>query len=119
MLEVESKPERRRWERVPIPVPVFVRGIDSEQRPFLEFATMTDINVGGALLILRHHLAEDAVLVLEVPSAKQQLVAGRRGLKARLVYASWTGGCYVAGLEFVEPLKVGHGLGTARTAQDA
>jgi hypothetical protein len=104
MPESMIKPELRRWERIPIPVPVFVRGIDQEQRPFLEFATMTNINFGGALLITRHALPKGAMVVLEVPCA--QLISSRRLLQARLVHTSWGERFHVAGLAFMEPLTV-------------
>jgi hypothetical protein len=117
MPESMTKSERRRWERIPIPVPVFVRGMDREQRPFLEFATMTNINFGGALLITRRNLQRDSLVVLEVPCS--QMTPSARQLQARLVHTSWGGRFHVAGLMFMEPLTVGEGSCSVAAATPA
>lgn len=119
MLESALKSERRRWERIPIPVPVFVRGIDHEQRTFLEFATMTNINFGGALLITRRHLSIGSMVEIEVPCARQQVIPFGRLLQARLVHTAWAERSHVAGLEFIEPLTIGKGFCSAATGQPA
>ena len=41
--------DRRQWERLPLAIPVFVRGIEPSGKQFIEFATALDISVGGAL----------------------------------------------------------------------
>lgn len=109
--------ERRRWERIPIAVPVFVRGIDREQRPFLEFATMTNINFGGALLITKRNLPRGSVVALEVPCAPT--IPSKRLLQARLVHTSWVECFHVAGLVFIEPLTVETGCSSVATGQPA
>ncbi len=106
MLESALKPERRRWERIPIPVPVFVRGVDHEQRTFLEFATITNINFGGALLITRRYLSVGTIVEIEVPCATGQAFPFGRVLQARLVHTAWMECSHAAGLKFIEPLTI-------------
>src|SRR5438132_9287892 len=41
-------PERRRWARLSLAIPVFVRGINGQGREFLEFCTLLNESAGGA-----------------------------------------------------------------------
>src|SRR5512135_3636250 len=61
--------ERRKHQRLPLAVPVFVRGIDGDGREFLEFATALNISAGGALLAIRRSLPASRILSLEIPVA--------------------------------------------------
>ncbi len=61
--------ERRKYERLPLAVPVFVRGIDPNGRQFVDFATALDISVGGALVAIHRFLPKGSKILLEIPSA--------------------------------------------------
>jgi hypothetical protein len=61
--------ERRKYERLPLAVPVFVRGIDPNGRQFVDFATALDISVGGALVAIHRFLPKGSRILLEIPSA--------------------------------------------------
>jgi hypothetical protein len=64
--------ERRIWQRLPLAIPVFVRGTDIHNREFLELATVIDISAGGALVTMRpdinrHDIKAGSRLKLEIP----------------------------------------------------
>ncbi|HEV8523275.1 MAG TPA: PilZ domain-containing protein [Terriglobales bacterium] len=96
--------ERRRHERIPLAIPVFVRGADSEGKEFLEFATALNISAGGALLATRRHLPRFAQLSLEIPSAPLPrmpvLPKAVRRLRARLLRVTVLDGYQLWGLRF-------------------
>src|ERR1700693_448791 len=84
--------ERRRWTRLPLAIPVFVRSRDEKGKEFLEFATALNVSAGGALVAVRRSLPLSAQVTLEIPSAP--LVSGNsfpkasRTLRARPVRIS-------------------------------
>ena len=99
---------RRRWDRLPLAIPIFVRGIDARGNTFMEFTSAFNINRGGMLLACAKPLPPSDILDLEIPFAKvpwppaeDQFV---RCLKARIVYAVPATGCQLYGLEFTHPL---------------
>lgn len=61
--------ERRNWGRLPLALPVFVRGSDERGESFLEFATALNISAGGMLLTPRRVLPMNAQLTVELASA--------------------------------------------------
>jgi PilZ domain len=100
--------ERRRHERIPLAIPVFVRGADGEGKEFLEFATALNISAGGALLATRRYLPRLAQLSLEIPSAPLPrlpvLPRAARRLRARLLRATALDGFQLWGLKFSSAL---------------
>jgi len=100
--------ERRQDERVPLAVPVFVRGRDSEGKEFLEFATALNISASGALLATRRYLPPLTTIALEVPSAplprSTHLPRAVRRLRARLLRVTVVDGYQLWGLRFSTPL---------------
>lgn len=100
--------DRRRNERVPLAVPVFVRGKDSDGKEFLEFATALNVSAGGALLATRRFLPRFTAISLEVPSAplRQSSVLPRavRRMRARLLRVTVVDGYQLWGLRFTSPL---------------
>jgi len=104
--------ERRKNERVPLAVPVFVRGKDSEGKDFLEFATALNVSAGGALLATRRSLPPFSTIALEVPSAPlprtRVLPHAARRLRARLLRVTVVNGYQLWGLKFSAPLVSKH-----------
>src|SRR3989440_12837818 len=84
--------ERRRWTRLPLAIPVFVRSRDEKGKEFLEFATALNISAGGALVAVRRSLPLSAQVSLEIPSAPLAATAAlpraARTLRARTVRVS-------------------------------
>ncbi len=100
--------ERRKNERVPLAIPVFIRGTDSEGKEFLEFATALNISAGGALLATRRYVPRLSMIALEIPSAPlpRNVVLPRavRRLRARLLRVSIADGYQMWGLKFTASL---------------
>ena len=100
--------ERRKNERIPLAVPVFVRAKDSEGKEFLEFATALNVSAGGALLATRRFLPPFTSIALEVPSAPlprtRVLPRAVRQLRARLMRVTVVDGYQLWGLKFSSPL---------------
>src|SRR4051812_46962928 len=82
MKEIKGQ-ERRRWERLPLAIPVFVRGLDPNGRQFVDFATALDISVGGALLAIHRFLPKGSKILLEIPSTSITTVATSRETRQR------------------------------------
>jgi len=100
--------ERRKNQRVPLAVPVFVRGKDSEGKAFLEFATALNVSIGGALLATRLSLPPSSAVGLEVPSvplpSPKVLQHTARRLRARVLRVTVVDGYHLWGLKFTSPL---------------
>jgi hypothetical protein len=59
--------ERRTWQRLPLAIPIFVRGLDRHGNDFVELTTAIDIGAGGALVATRRELKPGTRLKLEIP----------------------------------------------------
>src|SRR5881409_372158 len=79
--------ERRKWARLPLAIPVFVRSRDSKGKEFLEFATALNVSAGGMLVAIRRLLPAIAQIRLEIPSAPVAALAmlprASRSLRAK------------------------------------
>jgi c-di-GMP-binding flagellar brake protein YcgR len=100
--------ERRKWTRLPLAIPVFVRSRDEKGKEFLEFATALNISAGGALVAVRRSLPKAAQVLLEIPSAPLAATANlpraARALRARAVRIHHAEGYHLLGLKFSRPL---------------
>jgi len=101
--------ERRKFQRLPLSIPVFVRGIDDSGKEFLEFATALNISAGGVLLATRRSLPKSASVALEIPvaplpadSLSSQSV---RSLKAKLVRVTHSEKYHLLGLRFTRAIQ--------------
>ncbi len=106
--KAEPARELRKWERLPLAIPVFVRSRDDKGKEFLEFATALNIGGGGALVALRRALPQSARVLLEIPSAplaaSPSLPKSSRMLRARAVRVHQANGYHLLGLKFSRPL---------------
>lgn len=100
--------ERRRWPRLPLAIPVFVRSRDDKGKEFLEFATALNISASGVLVAVRRSLPQSARILLEIPSAPlaatAKLPKASRALRARCVRVTHAEGYHLVGLKFSRPL---------------
>ncbi len=100
--------ETRKYPRLPLAIPIFVRSRDEDGKELLEFATALNISAGGALVAVRRSLPLSAQVSLEIPSAP--LVSGNsfpkasRTLPARTVRVIHVDGYHLLGLKFSRPL---------------
>lgn len=98
--------ERRQWERIPLAVPVFVRGTDENGSLFQEFTTALNISAGGLAFMVRRRPAQSALSVsLEIPAAPgpQSLSAIRR-IEGTLTRVETVFDWCICGLRFERPL---------------
>jgi len=102
--------ERRKWGRLPLAIPVFVRSKDGSDKEFLEFATALNVSAGGALVAVRRALPVSSQVLLEIPSAPlvstTSLPKASRNLQARVVWAMHAEGYQLAGVKFSHALQV-------------
>ena len=100
--------ERRKWPRLPLAIPVFVRSRDEKGKDFLEFATALNISAGGALVAVRRSLPRTAQVLLEIPSAPlaaaNSLPKAARTLRARTLRVHNADAYHLLGLKFSRPL---------------
>ena len=107
MRRTVSVAERRGWERLPISIPFFVRGRNSNGEEFLEFATALNLSAGGVLLATRRYLDPGTEISLEVPVAlvnKAQLPRSVSLLRASVLRCTPDRQYFLLGLQFHEPL---------------
>ena len=106
--KLKNPQERRRWERLPLAIPVFARGIDDKGKDFLDFTSVLDVSGGGAILATRRNLSRATRLTLEIPSAplneKAAGVTSIRTLRAKIVRVTNSDRCQLCALEFVRPI---------------
>lgn len=100
--------KERRWERLPVPIPVFARGLDEQGREFLEFTAALNISAGGALLAIRRYAPRRSRIVLEIPmpplpGLSVALHAGRK-IPARVVHITHSDRYDLLGMKFTHPL---------------
>lgn len=111
MIRRRPEKERRKWTRLPLAIPVFVRSRDEKGKEFLEFATALNISAGGALVAVRRSLPKAAQVLLEIPSAPLAATAAlpraARTLRARATRITHAEGYHLLGLKFSRPLLNG------------
>lgn len=103
-----STVERRRWPRLPLAIPVFVRSHAESDKEFLEFATALNVSAGGMLVAVRRSIPSAAQVALEIPSAPlaalADLPAVNRNLRAKVLRMEHGEGYNLVGLKFSHPL---------------
>ena len=108
MNAVKPRGERRKWARLPLAIPVFVRSRDERGKDFLEFATALNVSAGGMLVAIRRVLPTRAQVELEIPSAPVAAVTplprSSRNLRAKTLRTTPVQGYSLLGLKFSRPL---------------
>jgi hypothetical protein len=104
--------ERRKWPRLPLAIPVFVRSRAEADKEFLEFATALNVSAGGMLVAVRRSIPAAAEVSLEIPSAPLAALAAlpavTRNLRARVLRMQHGEGYNLVGLKFSRPLVQSH-----------
>jgi len=102
------KADRRRWERIPIAIPIFLLGKDHDGKEFREFGTALNISPGGVLLAARRYLPPFSAVSLEIPSGPLPRggIAGKfiRTLPGHTVTVTHSEQCYLCGVKFERPV---------------
>ena len=102
------KKEQRKWARLDLAIPVFIRTRDGNGRDSLEFATAINISPGGALVVARRSVAKMALVSLEIPSAPIGPAAVKnssRILHAKAVWVTHLDNHHLVGLKFSRALS--------------
>jgi len=101
--------EKRKWTRLQLAIPVFVRSLDENGKQSLEFATAVNISAGGALVVVRRSLAKSSPISLEIPSAPIGSTDGvnrsSRAIRARTVWVAHLDDYHLLGVKFIRPLS--------------
>ncbi len=110
--------ERRRWPRLPLAIPVFVRSRADGDKELLEFATALNVCAGGMLVAVRHSIPFSAQVSLEIPSAPLAAMTTlphvARTLRARVLRMQHGEGYNLIALKFSRPLLNSHSPTKAR-----
>jgi len=108
LLRRRAAPERRKWQRLPLAIPIFVRGKDGNDKEWLEFATALNVSAGGALVAVRRSLPLSSQVLLEIPSAppvaNAELPRFSRNLQGRVMWRTNAQGYQLAGVKFSRAL---------------
>jgi c-di-GMP-binding flagellar brake protein YcgR len=100
--------ERRKWVRLPLAIPVFVRSRDPNSNETLEFTTILNVSAGGMLVAVRKVPRLSSEIRLEIPSvpvsAPAMMSKASRGLRARVLRSTPVEGYTLLGLKFSHPL---------------
>jgi PilZ domain-containing protein len=103
--------ERRRWPRLPLAIPVFVRGSDGPGKDLLEFATILNVGAGGVLMASRKLVRPGSRVSLEIPVSLSESGDRQNKLQARVLRAIPTERCYLCAARFKSPLQAAHSAG--------
>jgi hypothetical protein len=123
-IDPKHQPNRRRWERIPLAIPVFVRSVDKKGNKSLEFATAFNISAGGAQLHTRRYFSPETRVALEIPCSMIHEEAGaqyRNYLSAKIIRQTHPRNerFYVLGVEFEDPLTTPAREGRKKAASSA
>jgi hypothetical protein len=100
--------ERRRFQRINLQVPLFVRGKDAHGEQFLELAKTLDISALGAFITCPRPLVVSEVVTLTIPApsitSSALVPAGMPPIQARVKRQQEAGDVHLVGVEFLKPI---------------
>jgi hypothetical protein len=100
--------ERRRFQRIHLQIPMFVRGRDAHGEQFLELAKTLDISGLGAFVTCPRPLAVNEIVTLTIPApsitSSALVPAGMAPIQARVKRHQQAGDVYLVGVEFLKPI---------------
>ena len=100
--------ERRRFQRIRLQVPLFVRGRDARGEQFLELGKTLDISALGAFITCPRSLAINEIITLTIPApsitSSALVPAGMPPIQARVKRQQAAGDVHLIGVEFLKPV---------------
>ena len=100
--------ERRRFQRINLQIPLFVRGKDAYGEQFLELAKTLDISGLGAYITCPRPLAMGEFVTLTIPApsitSSALVPAGMSPIQAKVRRQRQAGDVHLVGLEFLKPI---------------
>lgn len=99
--------EQRQWNRLALPIAVFVHATDGLGQAFTELAVAVNVGIGGALLAMRRLPAIPGRVFLELPRppVSQGFQAPAMQIDADIVRVVHNKDHHLLGLAFTEPLR--------------
>jgi len=100
--------DHRRYQRIHLQVPLFVRGRDAHKDQFMELAKTLNISAIGALITSPRRLAINDFVTLTIPApsitTSPLVPAGMPPIQARVKRQQEVGDVYLVGVEFLKPI---------------
>ena len=100
--------ERRRFQRIHLQVPLFIRGRDAHGEQFVELAKTLDVSGLGAFITSPRQLVIGAVVTLTIPApsitSSALIPAGMPPIQARVKRQQEAGDVHLVGVEFLKPI---------------
>jgi len=100
--------DRRRSQRLPLQVPIFVRGLDEYGDEFLDLTKTLNISAVGAYLASPRALSLNQLLFLRIPapspSSSGLVPEASPAISARVLREHPAGDIHFVAVEFVKPL---------------
>jgi len=104
----EMYEERRRFQRIHLQVPLFIRGKDTYGEQFLELAKTLDISANGAFLTSPRPLSINETVTLTIPApsitSSALVPAGMPPIQAKVKRNQEAGDVHLVGVEFLKPI---------------
>jgi hypothetical protein len=104
----EKSAERRRFSRIRLQVPLFIRGTDAHGNEFLELAKTLDISCSGARLVSPKPLQSQEIISLTIPAPLPRSAefgeCGSPPISARVRRLESAGELELAAVEFLRTL---------------
>ncbi len=100
--------ERRKWERLPLAIPVFLRNHPGESGGSVEFASARDVSGGGMLVVSRRSRRVSSRILLEIPVAPlagmAEIPAAARCFDGIIVRSQAIDAYHLLAVQFSSPL---------------
>jgi hypothetical protein len=100
--------ERRRFQRIHLQIPLFIRGKDAQGEQFMELAKTLDISALGAFLASPRPLAINGFITLTIPApsitSSGLVPAGMAPIQSKVKRQHEAGDVYLVGVEFLKPI---------------
>ena len=100
--------ERRRYQRIQLQIPLFIRGKDAQGEQFVELAKTLDISALGAFLASPRTLTINGFITLTIPApsitSSGLVPAGMAPIQAKVRRQQEAGDVYLIGAEFLKPI---------------
>ena len=109
LISDDKHAERRRFPRIRVQVPLFIRGTDHLGTEFLELAKTLDISGYGARIVSPHPLLHGEIISLTIPAPLPRSAefgeSGTPPIQARVRRLECRGDMEFAAVEFLKPLE--------------
>jgi hypothetical protein len=100
--------DRRRYQRIHLQVPLFIRGRDAQKEQFMELAKTLNISAIGAFITCPRRLQLDDFVTLTIPApsitSSALVPAGMPPIQAKVRRQQEAGDVYLVGVEFLKPI---------------